>query len=229
MTYLALEPYVRRFWPDGILGWTRLMSGYVRDPRVGRDILMGCVFAVGLDLIELVYGLLPRYMRRPPPIPVFQSDVTALAGGASLLSTVVDTIVSGLFVAMFSVLGFVLLRLLFRRTSFAAAAFIVVLLAVQAQQIISSGTPIWIALIFQLVIVLTIATVVVRYGLLVAAIASAIGSVLDGVPLTLSLSHWTATTSNVALALVIGLSVFGFYASREGQPLFGKIGHMADG
>jgi len=31
--YLALEPYVRRFWPDGILGWTRLVSGHVRDPE----------------------------------------------------------------------------------------------------------------------------------------------------------------------------------------------------
>jgi len=37
--YVALEPYVRRFWPDGILGWTRLMAGYMRDPRVGRDVL----------------------------------------------------------------------------------------------------------------------------------------------------------------------------------------------
>jgi len=36
LMYAALEPYVRRFWPDGILGWTRLMSGYIRDPRVGR-------------------------------------------------------------------------------------------------------------------------------------------------------------------------------------------------
>jgi len=146
-----------------------------------------------------------------------------LAGGAPLLSSVFETPVSGIFVAMLSVLGFVLLRLLLRRTSFTVPAFIVLLLAVQAEQIVGSGTPIWIALTFQLVIVGIITLVVVRYGLLVAAIASAIGSVLDSVPLTLSLSHWTATTSNIAIALVIGLTLFGFYASRAGQPLLGNL------
>ena len=55
--YVALEPYVRRFWPDGILGWSRLLSGYVRDPRVGRDVLIGCVFAAVMTLPELAYGL----------------------------------------------------------------------------------------------------------------------------------------------------------------------------
>ena len=30
--YLAIEPYGRRLWPDGLLGWTRLFSGHVRDP-----------------------------------------------------------------------------------------------------------------------------------------------------------------------------------------------------
>src|SRR5262249_18132861 len=57
VVYVALEPYVRRFWPDGILGWTRLLSGYVRDPRVGRDVLVGCVFAAGIALLELAYFL----------------------------------------------------------------------------------------------------------------------------------------------------------------------------
>jgi hypothetical protein len=33
--YLALEPYVRRFWPDSLLGWSRLVAGHIRDPRVG--------------------------------------------------------------------------------------------------------------------------------------------------------------------------------------------------
>jgi hypothetical protein len=224
LIYLALEPYVRRFWPDGILGWSRLMSGYVRDPRVGRDVLIGCAFAVGIDMLDVLYNLLPRFIGRTPPLPLFGVDVSPLASGATLLSVMWDTSVSGVFIAMISVLGFVLLRLLFRRTSFTVAAFVVVLLAVQAQQVVSSTTPIWIAAVFQLVLVAAIATMVVRYGLLVCAIGSAIGNLLEGVPLTLSLSHWTAATSNVALAGVIGLTLFGFYASRAGQPLFGKLG-----
>src|SRR6185503_3955216 len=31
--YLALEPFGRRFWPDGLLGWSRLLSGRLRVRR----------------------------------------------------------------------------------------------------------------------------------------------------------------------------------------------------
>ena len=223
LIYLALEPYVRRFWPDGILGWTRLMSGYVRDPRVGRDVLIGCVFAVGITVMEALYYLLPPLVGRPAAIPLFQSDVNALSGGAILLNNLFDVFVSGIFIAMFSVLGFVLLRLIFRRKSFAVAAAVVLLSAVQAQQVLGTTAPMWIAALFQLCVIAIITTAVVRYGLLVTAIASAVGNALGDIPLTLSLSHWTATTSNVALAAVVGLTLFGFYASRAGQPLFGKF------
>jgi hypothetical protein len=55
--YLAIEPYARRFWPDALLGWTRLLSGHVRDPRVGRELLIGLACgAIGvlIDLSKLV-------------------------------------------------------------------------------------------------------------------------------------------------------------------------------
>ena len=74
--------------------------------------------------------------------------------------------------------------------------------------------------------VLTI--MVVRYGLLVTAVAFAVGSLLEDIPLTLSLSHWTATTSNLTLATALAVTFFGFYAARAGQPLFGKIGDMGE-
>src|ERR1700704_4782999 len=110
VVYLALEPYVRRFWPDGILGWTRLMSGYVRDPRVGRDVLIGCAVGVGLTVLGALYNLLPPLIGRPSAIPTFQSNVNALAGGGTLVSILFDVFVSGIFAAMFAVLGYVLLR-----------------------------------------------------------------------------------------------------------------------
>ena len=44
VVYIALEPYVRKFWPDSLLGWSRLLAGHIRDPRVGRDVLIGTDF-----------------------------------------------------------------------------------------------------------------------------------------------------------------------------------------
>jgi hypothetical protein len=221
--YLALEPYVRRFWPDGILGWTRLMSGYVRDPRVGRDVLIGCVVAVGLSLNQALSHLLPPLVGRPPAIPTFQSRVSVLAGTASLTGTMFDLVVSGIFVAMFTVLGYVLLRLALRRVSWAIAAAVVLFALVQAQQVVNSTAPVWIAIAGQAVLIAIVTTVVVRYGLLVSAVGSGVANILEAVPMTASLGHWTATTSNLAIAVVLAITFFGFYASRAGQPLFGNL------
>jgi len=221
--YLALEPYVRRFWPDGILGWTRLMSGYVRDPRVGRDVLIGCVIAVALNLKTVLYHMLPPLFGRAAAIPDFQSRVSTLAGTAPLTATMFDIVVGGIFGAMFTVLAYVLLRLAFRRASLAIAAAVVLFALVQAQQVVNSTAPLWIAIANQAVLIAVVTTMVVRFGLLVSAVASGVSNILSEVPMTVSLSHWTATTSNVAIAVVLAITFFGFYASRAGQPLFGDF------
>jgi predicted Ser/Thr protein kinase len=229
VTYVAVEPYVRRFWPDGILGWTRLLSGYVRDPRVGRDVLTGCVFAAVVGLLNIVYEVLPPLVGRPPAIPRFQNGVDALTGISELAGKIFDHTVTGVFVAMFAVLSFVLLRLIFRRMPLAIVAWVVVLALFQTSQVLMSGTSIWIAAAFQTCTIAMLTIMVVRHGLLVTAVAFAMGNLLEDIPLTLSLSHWTATTSNVTLATVLAVTCFGFYAARAGQPLFGKIGDMANG
>jgi hypothetical protein len=45
MLYLALEPYVRRYWPQAIISWTRVLAGRWRDPLVGRDVVLGVSMA----------------------------------------------------------------------------------------------------------------------------------------------------------------------------------------
>jgi hypothetical protein len=45
----------------------------------------------------------------------------------------------------------------------------------------------------------------------------------NATPFTLQMTHWSASASNWTLALMAGLALFGFYASRSGQPLFGKF------
>jgi hypothetical protein len=58
-----------------------------------------------------------------------------------------------------------------------------------------------------------------------APIGFAPGAIIGGqtMPLTLDVSDWSAAASNWTLALLVGLTLFGFYASRAGQPLFGSI------
>ena len=65
--------------------------------------------------------------------------------------------------------------------------------------------------------------VVVRFGLLAYAVAWFFAGVLTRVPLRLDLSHWAAVPSAWTLTLLLALTLFGFYASRAGQPLFGQV------
>ena len=48
LIYISLEPYVRRWWPHTLISWARLLSGRVRDPLVGRDVLAGLLAGIGL-------------------------------------------------------------------------------------------------------------------------------------------------------------------------------------
>jgi len=67
------------------------------------------------------------------------------------------------------------------------------------------------------------AFVMIRFGLLAALVALFIVNVCQIVPLSLDMTHWSAAGSNQTIGLVIALTLFAFYASRAGQPLFGKF------
>src|SRR5262249_49563192 len=45
--YLALEPLVRRRWPQVIISWSRLLAGRFRDAEVGAHVLIGTAVGVG--------------------------------------------------------------------------------------------------------------------------------------------------------------------------------------
>jgi hypothetical protein len=151
-----------------------LLSGYVRDPRVGRDVLIGCVVAAGLAVLHTLFYVLPPLVGRPPAQPLFQSLVGALAGGT--VGIMFDAAVGGLFAAMFVVLAFVLLRLTLKRVSLAIFVGVVLFVIVQMQALLNSDTSLWITVAYQAIQIAVVTTVVVRYGLLVTAVAAALGA-----------------------------------------------------
>ena len=40
ISYVAIEPYLRRLWPRTMISWARVLEGRWRDPLVGRDCLL---------------------------------------------------------------------------------------------------------------------------------------------------------------------------------------------
>ena len=123
--------------------------------------------------------------------------------------------------ALLTVLLFVLLRLLLRRSWIGTAAGGLLPSIVSLTQLSGFDSPV--TLLFPLVSGALLTFVVVRFGLLPSAVTLFVYTIVTRTPLTLETSHWSATASNWTLAGFIGLTLFGFYASRAGQPLFGSM------
>ena len=55
LIYLALEPWVRRYWPQTMITWSRVVAGQWSDPLVGRDLLFGTFFGIVYALMIALY------------------------------------------------------------------------------------------------------------------------------------------------------------------------------
>jgi len=217
--YVAVEPYVRRLWPDALLGWSRLLTGHIHDPRVGRDLLIGMVFGVALILVDVgkatiipALGLSAPYARYAFGEEMYGDSAAAFW---AVLAVSVNAIDGALFVAFGIVIARLVLRI--RWLAIVVTMFFLSLTAVYDM----SAMPY--SLVFPLASGALLTWVAVRFGLLSLVVAWFTWRLLAAVPMTLEFSHWRAVPSNWTLAILVSLALFGFYASRAGQPLFGSI------
>jgi hypothetical protein len=219
--YLALEPYGRKFWPDMFLGWSRLLSGHIRDSRVGREVLAGVAFGIGCGFVWACRLIVPQLFGYAAPYPGLGSEVGTLLGNAATLQLFLVLLLRYVGLALLITLVFVLTRLLTRRPAPAVALGMMVIL--YAWSSFGTAPSFWLELLFETVAVALITIVTIRFGLLAAAVALLVDGLCLNVPLTLNVGHWSALPSNWTLAALVALIGFGFHASRAGQPLFGEF------
>ncbi len=243
LVYLALEPHLRRIWPDTMIGWSRLLAGRVRDPLVGRDVLVGVLVAIGNGLIFALHTLLRRWSGQPPQFPVgassnpfdgMEASSDLLLGGRYALSRIIGSVMS-IPVWSATMLTFLLLFVLFvllRRRSRAMAAmtlgltvFYVVahggwLLAnAPADHFAPSVADVALFAVVQTAIVL----LAVRFGLLMMLVASFVSVLLTVLPIAIDSSVPYASSSRLIVATVIALAAFGWHTALAGRPMFGAV------
>jgi len=119
--YVALEPLVRRRWPQILISWTRVISGRFSDAMVGRDVLLGAAASVITVLIwHATYAL-------------SQSVLIGSVYGIGPARSVVFLIGWAFGEALFRGFGMILLLLLLRafvRYDLAASVITMLLIAV---------------------------------------------------------------------------------------------------
>lgn len=216
VVYMALEPFVRRRWPGRIVSWTRLLAGDFRDPMVGRDLLIGALFGVGLILWSSLRYQVPVWLGNPPGLP---SGLDGLwLGAGSFLPFLGGWILVWLMLSIVALFVIVMLSLILRRDwlAFAIGWAVAVLVSFLTARNSSGIDQIFIAIGTAIFFIFPLW----RYGLL-AGVSFILFSGLSELPITTNFTAWYATGFVMYLALLVALAVYGFYTSLAGQKPFG--------
>jgi hypothetical protein len=206
-----------------LLGWSRLLTGHLRDARVGRDVLIGLSAGVLWLGIDLARRLLPQVLGYAAMTP--RGGELNFAGAPCEVCNAISTwsiLAVRQFVPVFlSLLLFLVLRLLTRRQWPAVAIGGIAIFYWWSN--FGSATALWVEMAAEVLVVVLFTTLMIRGGVLPALVAMFLVNVCQGVAMTLDATHWSATTSNMTIALVVALTVYAFVAARAGEPLLGRL------
>ena len=215
LTYLGLEPYVRRFSPDSLIGWTRLLRGQWRDSRVAGEVLIGVSAGLGMTLLYAVHNVLPPLVGQPEPMPMVGGD-RVLMGSRFVLASIIGQITSAFLSSMLAVVGIVALLILVKNRWLAGALGVVIYTPVVISGMFPQGTP-RLDLALGAGIITVLIVVILRFGLLAAVAALATHFVLLRAPLTTDFSTWRGPIALWYLAVVAVAGLGACYVAHTGS------------
>ncbi len=214
LLYLALEPYVRKNAPQTLISWSRLIAGDLRDPLVGRDLLIGAVYGVWLTLFETSDNfLLPLFGQTPPPPGTLAPNT--LTGVAHTLGYIPYFTLIFVLYGLLVFFLFFITRLLVRK-DWIAASVIVILGAITNN---GADHP-YFTLFAAAVVWLTIIWVLRRFGLVALVVGLVVQNVLIVFPVTSHLSRWYASPGLTGIVAIAALAIYSFRTALAGQAMF---------
>jgi hypothetical protein len=201
-----------------LISWTRLLSGKVWDPLVGRDVLAGAF--LGMVAIVFAYALdaLPYWFDVPGLTTVLAAP-QSLGGPNRLLASGLGGLLFGLLFA-FITLSLLFLARLFLRKQWLAVSVTGLLMTISVLGVI--GENFVVALPFAVAIAALSLIVLIRFGLLGLCVFMWVYVLLQDLPVTLDFSRWYTGRSILFLLALISL-VDGFRAALAGRPAFGNF------
>lgn len=213
--YLAIEPWVRRRWPQTLITWSRALGGGFGDPLVGRDILLGVLFGLAYFLVIVAFGYGYLHLGQAPPSTDFRAFF--LAGWRPITGLyamrVIEAIQGG---TAFFLIIFVL-RVILRKQWLAAVAFVALLVARQA---LNADNPVAAIALF-VIIYSFLVVILMRFGLFCFTVTI---FVLDGsTPMfvTNDLSAWYGLSTTFGILVIVALALYGFRTALGGRKLIG--------
>ena len=222
--YLAVEPDVRRLWPQMLVSWVRLLDGRFRDPLIGRDIVVGLLFGVAYRLNDQIYqlaserlGLACRItdLNAGPPI---DQMLASLSGLRQAVGNLAGFFVASLLLPLAFIVLLVLCRVIARRQWLGIALFVFFINATNIPSDVDPRT----YLPWGLAITALNLLVVFRFGLLANIVANGVAVLLLAYPMTASPASWTFGTTLPAWVVFGALAAYGFKTAFAGSPVVAK-------
>ncbi len=200
-TYLALEPFVRRYWPQTLVSWTTVLGGRVRDPIVGRDVLFGVALGVATALLVRSTILWTDQAGWPP--------LELLLGLRSSAGEIVMHALYAVRNALFVFFLLFLLRVLLRNQWAAAIVFAFIFGLLDA---LDSRTPLIEGATSFLYFAMS-AIAVLRWGLTTLTVGVLVADLLLVAPATTESSAWYLGATFLVIAIPVALATWAFFTS----------------
>ena len=219
LIYLALEPWVRRYWPQTMITWSRVIAGEWNDPVVGRDLLFGTLFGVIYALLIALYEY--ANLRAGAPI-LGQFGLDQLNGLRSFADLITGLLFSEVGGCLIFLLTLFLVRSVVKNQWLLGLGWVAGWVAVRFLRAnfldsteLAITTGVFWTLLFALLVFISL-----RFGFLALVIATFVLDALVSSFLTLDLASWYGQTSFAIVILVVAMALRGFRLSLGSRPLF---------
>jgi len=202
--YVALEPYARRRWPQMLVSWNRVLDGRWRDPRVGRDLLVGSLATV----TNLALNILSHHFAPTPSAPMLAWQSWLGLGHA--LAELPSQLAAGVFPSFVFMLLLVGIRIVVRREWLAILGVAAVFIGFGT---LVDDNPLQIAVVaITSVMYLLVAT---RLGLVALIVSQALAFVVFAFGPSFTAPAALAGPTVMAFIALVAPAIFGFWTSRE--------------
>ena len=213
LCYMALEPFVRKQWPQLLISWTRLLTGKFHDPLIGRDllagILLGSISALGVHFSNS----LPAWFNLAGETTV-PANPLALGAPSGALGMVIGFVVVALLPAFWVTFLLFVTRLVLKGywASVIVTGVVLLLINLGAENFLLE-TP------FAILTTAITMFAVLRFGIFAMAVTVFTANLLTSFPITVDFSRWYAPNSIFMFAVLLTLLIYGLRMSLGNRPL----------
>jgi serine/threonine-protein kinase len=218
--YMAVEPYVRKIWPRMLVGLVRLLSGRLRDPAVGREVLIGVVAGCGLiAMLALTHDLQWRFQADLPGQLPASTELWSRMSPAVFLAmnahnaawTVTD---------VYYVIGLLIAIRFLTRHSLVTTVLGILAIGFMAYLWFmgSNDESMWLAAAYAIGFGVVVVLLFTRAGVLAGIVALFV--LRPHRLFTTDFDAWFTAYGMADLAILLVLATYGFWVSLAGQPMF---------